>query len=128
MSTYTRESSQSVSQVVSNLHQAISDHGFGLLHEYDFKATLEGKGFSFDRDCRVLEVCNPKQAYEILNRDMGVAMALPCRISVYDDGGTTKVGMVAPTALLKLVSDNADLLSSAESVEQTLKAMIDAAV
>lgn len=128
MSAYIRESSQPVSDVVATLQRAISDHGFGLLHEYDFRATLEGKGFSLDRDCHVLEVCNPKQAFEILTRDMGVAMALPCRISVYEDQGKTRVGMVLPTAMLKLVSENADLLSAAEAVEQTLKSIIDDAV
>jgi uncharacterized protein (DUF302 family) len=31
---------------------------------------------------------------------MTVNLALPCRISVYEEGGKVKIGMVRPTALL----------------------------
>jgi uncharacterized protein (DUF302 family) len=77
--------------------------------------------------CRVLEVCNPKQASEVLQRDMGVNLALPCRISVYEEGGTTRIGTLRPTALLGLVSQAAGLRAIADEVERAVVAMIEEA-
>jgi uncharacterized protein (DUF302 family) len=54
-------------------------------------------------------------------------MALPCRISVYRDGGKTKIGMIRPTALLALFPGSAGLKSVAEEVERETIRMIDEA-
>ncbi|MBI4574536.1 MAG: DUF302 domain-containing protein [candidate division NC10 bacterium] len=48
--------------------------------------------------CKILEVCNPQRATQVLTANMGVNMALPCRISVYQEGGKTRIGMIRPTA------------------------------
>lgn len=125
---YVRDTDKSVDEAVSDVEAAVQRHGFGVLHTYDFKATLRSKGFDLADECRVLEVCNPRQASEILRTDMSVNMALPCRISVYEDGGQTRIGMIRPTALLKLVSESAGLASSAEEVERTIVAIIDESV
>ncbi|MFQ5720137.1 MAG: DUF302 domain-containing protein [Acidobacteriota bacterium] len=125
---YVRDTDKSVDEAVSDVEAAVQRHGFGVLHTYDFKATLRSKGFDLPDECRVLEVCNPRQASEILRTDMSVNMALPCRISVYEDGGQTRIGMIRPTALLKLVSESAGLASSAEEVERTIVAIIDESV
>ena len=58
---------------------------------------------------------------------MTVNMALPCRISVYQEGGKTKIGMIRPTALLALFPKAADLRSVAEDVEREAMRMIDEA-
>lgn len=58
---------------------------------------------------------------------MGVNTALPCRISVYQEGGKTKIGMILPTALLALFPGSADLRPVAEEVERETKRMIDEA-
>ena len=42
-------------------------------------------------ECRVLEVCNPRQAAAVLSSDMRLNMALPCRLSVYTESGVTKI-------------------------------------
>jgi uncharacterized protein (DUF302 family) len=54
-------------------------------------------------------------------------MALPCRISVYREGGTTKIGMIRPTALLALFPGSEKLKSVAEEVERETMHMIDEA-
>ena len=54
-------------------------------------------------------------------------VALPCRISVYEDGGQTRIGMVKPTAMLASLSDSPELKRVAEDVEQAITRMIDAA-
>lgn len=122
---HVRETRKSVDAAVADVTAAVQRHGFGVLHTYDFKATLHSKGFELPHECRVLEVCNPRQASEILATDMTVNLALPCRISVYEDGGRTRVGMIRPTAMLHLISQSPALAQTAEEVERTLVAIID---
>ena len=125
---YVRTTSKSVDEAVSDLEAAVQRNGFGVLHTYDFRATLHSKGFDLPNECRVLEVCNPRQASEILNRNMNVNMALPCRISVYEDGGQTKIGMIRPTALLALISESEELSEAAEEVEKTVIEIIEESI
>ena len=125
---YIKETGKSVEQALRDLEASISKHGFGLLHQYDFKQTLKDKGFDLPNECRVLEVCNPKQASEVLKLDMAINLALPCRISVYQQGGKTLIGMIPPSTLLGLISPSSQLQELAEGVERTTRQIIDDAV
>jgi uncharacterized protein (DUF302 family) len=122
---YRKESPKSVERATQDLEAAVAANGFGLLHSYDFRKILVGKGFDLPGECRVFEVCNPRQASEVLAVDMALNMVLPCRISIYEDGGRTIVGMVPPSDLLPLVSANATLSESAREVEATMRRIID---
>jgi uncharacterized protein (DUF302 family) len=85
---------ESVDQAVSDLETAVRQNGFGVLHQYDLKQTLAGKGVELPQECRILDVCNPKQAARVLTADMGMNVALPCRISVYEDGERAIMQMI----------------------------------
>lgn len=125
---YRKETRKSVDQVFTDIEAASKAHGFGVLHHYDFKQTLESKGFPLANECRVMEICNPGQASEVLSVDMALNMALPCRISIYEDHGKTIVGMIPPTAVLKLVSDDPRIEPAARLVEETMEKIIEAAI
>lgn len=125
---YIKETQKSVDQAFNDLEASIKQHGFGLLHHYDFKQTLKEKGFELPNECRVLEVCNPKQACEVLHMDMAINMALPCRISIYEEAGKTFIGMIPPSTLLGLVSSTNELQELAQDVERTTRQIIDDAV
>jgi uncharacterized protein (DUF302 family) len=122
---YIKETQKSVDQAFNDLEASIKHHGFGLLHHYDFKQTLKEKGFELPNECRVLEVCNPKQACEVLHMDMAINMALPCRISIYEEAGKTFIGMIPPSTLLGLISNTSALQELAHDVERTTRQIID---
>jgi len=122
---YVVTSSKSVEQASADLETAVKQHGFGVLHTYDLKQTLASKGVELPHECRILDVCNPRQAARVLSADMSMNMALPCRISVYEEGGQTRIGMVRPTALLASLSESPSLREVAEEVEQATIRMID---
>jgi uncharacterized protein (DUF302 family) len=124
---YLVKSQKTVEQATADLEAAVRQHGFGVLHQYDLKKTLAGKGVDLPHDCRILEVCNPQQAARVLTADMGMNVALPCRISVYEDGGQTWIGMAKPTALLASLSEAPELREVAEEVEQATIRMIEQA-
>ena len=126
---YRRQSNRSVDDIFADIETAAKAEGFGVLHHYDFRKILDSKGFPIDRECRVLEVCNPRQASEVLAADMALNMALPCRLSIYeDDGGKTFVGMIPPTQMLALVSDDHRIADAARSVEQAMERIIESVV
>ena len=126
--TYIRDTKKTVEQAVADVEAAVKRYEFGVLHTYDLKAVLESKGFQLASECHVLEICNPTIANEVLKADITVNLALPCRISVYDDAGQTKIGMIPPTDLLKLISNSEELQKNAVEVEKMMVAMIDEAI
>jgi uncharacterized protein (DUF302 family) len=125
---YVKETPKSVETTVTDLAEAVARHGFGVLHSYDLPAKMAEKGVAFDGECRILEVCNPRQAARILEADMTVSLALPCRISVYREGGVTKVGTLLPKALLGVFPGAARAAAVADAVETELRAMIEEAL
>ena len=121
------DSPQPFEAVCSALEAAIPAHGFGVLTIHDLANTLRGTGIGFREQCRIFEVCQPQQAARVLEADMALNMALPCRISVYTEAGQTKIGMVSPVAMLTALSSDPQLQMVAADVEATTRAIIDTA-
>lgn len=125
---YIRETDKGVAEALKDLQEAVARNGFGVLHVYDLKATLESKGVDLVEECHILEICNPMRAKEVLDADISMNMALPCRVSVYTDGGKTKIGMILPKAMLEALSDNPALGKVAAEVEEISKKIIEEAL
>lgn len=119
------ESKKDVDTVVADLGDAIARHGYNILHTYDIKKKLESKGQSLPNECRIIEVCNPSQAAKVLNVNMAVSLALPCRISVYEENGRTWIGTIKPSALLAIFPGAGKLAMVADEVEKALLGIID---
>ncbi|CAM5635768.1 DUF302 domain-containing protein [Rhodanobacter lindaniclasticus] len=124
---YVAETSKSFDQAAADLEAAIVGNGFGVLHVHDIGATLRSKGVAFERECKVFEVCNPRQAARVLAVDMRLNMALPCRVSVYTEAGGTRIGMIEPVAMLATLSADATLTQVAREVQAVVAHSIDEA-
>jgi uncharacterized protein (DUF302 family) len=124
---YIVESNKSFEQAATDLDASVKRNGFGVLHVHDIGNTLRGKGVAFEPQVRVFEVCNPLQAAKVMAADLKLNMALPCRISVYTEGGKTLIGMIKPTAILSSLSQDATLAVVANEVEAKIKLMMDEA-
>ena len=121
---YIVETNKAPAVAVEDLRAAVAAHGFGVLHAYNLQETLNSKGFPLHHSCYILEVCIPAQASKVLTEDMGMNIALPCRISVYEEDGKTKIATALPTKLLSALSDSPALAVVAEDVETKMKAMM----
>ncbi len=122
---YIVNSGKSFETASDDLQKAVIDHGFGVLHVHDLGNTLRAKRVPFTEQCRVFEVCNPGQASKVLATDMRLNMALPCRISVFTEGGKTRIGLIKPAEMLAALSQNPELASIAADVEAKTIAMVD---
>lgn len=123
----TRTTNDPLDAVCERLPIVSQKHGFGVLGMHNLKEKMASKGVSFDRECRVFEVCNPQQAKEILNRSMEVSTVLPCRISVYQEGDHTVMAAVKPTLLLGLFNVPG-ATAAAKGVEDTMIQIIEEAI
>lgn len=124
---YVVETAKSFDQAAADLEAAIVRNGFGVLHVHDLGATLRGKGVAFERECKVFEVCNPRQAARVLAVDMRLNMALPCRVSVYTEAGGTRIGMIEPVGMLAMLSTDPALAQVAQEVQAVVMRSIDEA-
>lgn len=123
---YEKEANGTVGEVVARIEETAAANQFGVLGMHDLKQKMSAKGIEFGPECRILEVCNPGKAKSVLEADISIANALPCRISVYEDAGVVKVSTLRPTRLLGLFG-RPELEPVAQEIEDTLVRIIDTA-
>jgi uncharacterized protein (DUF302 family) len=120
-------SDKTVSEAAAALHAAVRANHFGVMQVHNLKETMAKKGVEFARECLIFEVCQPQQAKKVLDQNMSVSTALPCRISIYEEGGKTILATLKPTILLAMFH-TPQLEGVAREVEGTLvKIMQEAA-
>ncbi len=118
------ESTRSVAEIEERFPKVTAAHKFGVLGQHDLRRKLKEKGIPFDRECTVFEICSPLNAKAVLEADMAISTALPCRVSVYSEGGLTKIATLSPTRLLR-VFGHPELAPAAAEVEKTIYAIMD---
>jgi len=118
---------KTVSETATALQAAVQANHFGVMQVHNLKETMTKKGVEFAHECLIFEVCQPQQAKKVLDQNMSVSTALPCRISIYEEGGRTILATLKPTTLLALFN-TPELKEVAQEVEDTIvKIMKEAA-
>ena len=115
----TTSTGKTVSETAIALHAAVQANHFGVMQVHNLKETMVNKGVEFDRECLIFEVCQPQQAKKVLDQNMSVSTALPCRISIYEEGDKTILASLRPTILLGMF-DSPQLEGVAKEVEDTI--------
>ena len=117
---------KTVSEAAAAMQAAVQANHFGVMQVHNLKETMTKKGIEFACECLIFEVCQPQQAKKVLDQNMSVSTALPCRISIYEEGGKTILATLKPTALLAMF--NAPQLEAvAQEVEETILKIMTAA-
>ena len=124
---YEKSTNKSLSEAISSLESNLKESGFGILWQLNFKDKLQEKGLEFKDDFVVLEVCNPKQAKEVLEENIQIGYVLPCKMVVRREGDKTYIGMTSPEVLIGLF-EGSDLKEVAKKVEDSLKNSIEASL
>jgi uncharacterized protein (DUF302 family) len=118
---------KTVSKAAAALQAAVQANHFGVMQVHNLQETLTKKGVAFAHECLIFEVCQPQQAKKVLDQNMSVSTALPCRISVYEEGGKTILATLRPTTLLAMFN-TPQLEGVAQEVEAAIvKIMKEAA-
>ena len=116
---FTVDTDKNPEEAIQSLEVSLKEEKFGVLWKFDIKEKLQEKGLDFNKEFKVLEVCNPHEAQRILNENQMAGYFLPCKIVVYEDHGKTKIGMPKPSALISLLNDP-QLQGFAKDIEERL--------
>ena len=122
---YTVQTSKSVPEAVESVERATASRGFRVLHIHDVAQTLAEKGFQRE-PLQIVEICNAKYAHEVLQKDVGTALMLPCPIVVYASNGTTQIETMLPS-VMKDFFPAAGIESVAELVEKVVIEIVNEA-
>ena len=114
---------KTVKEAAAALEAAVTANKFGVMQVHNLQETMEKKGVAFDHACLIFEVCQPQQAKKVLEENMSVSTALPCRISIYEENGKTILVTLKPTMLLAMINPP-QLEEGAQEVETTLRKII----
>ena len=101
----TVRSRKPMGMVRQRFEEAAADRKFGVLGIHNVKATLNSRGLPFDRRIYVYEVCNPGAAKKVLDTNVKISTALPCRVSIYEEGSGIVLETLRPTLLIKMFQE-----------------------
>ena len=124
---YEKSTDKNLNDAIKSLEINLKENGFGVLWQFNFKDKLQEKGLEFKDDFVVLEVCNPKQAKEILDQNIHIGYVLPCKMAVRTENDKTYIGMTRPEVLIGLF-ESPELKEAAKKVEETLRNSIEASI
>lgn len=122
---YIVQSGRSFDDTVRAIEQETANKGFRVLHTHDVATTLREKGFQRE-SMKIIEICNARYANEALNKDVRLAVMLPCPICVYNEGGKTFVNAFRPSAMDAFFPE-AGIESLSAQVEKAVVDIVNAA-
>jgi uncharacterized protein (DUF302 family) len=117
---------KSLGDVRQRFEEAAAENRFSVLGAHDVGERLRSKGLQFARKFYVYEVCNPVAAKKVLDTNVRIGTALPCRVSIYTDGGEVVLETLKPTAMLAMFGEPT-LDGTAREIEAAIEAMMNAA-
>ena len=121
---HTVKTTKGIDEVIINLSKNLKKIGFGVLETLDFKKILLEKGLEFPKEYRLLEVCNPNLAKQVLDANPDLGLLLPCTIAVYQKNNEKYISLARPTSLLSMASED-NLKFSGQEIEDNLIKIIE---
>ena len=120
---HTVQTARSFEDAVKSVEQKSAEKGFRVLYTHNFAATLAEKGFARE-PLKVVEICNASYANEVLQKDVNIAVMLPCPIAVYTKDGGTFISTMRPSAITDFYPDSG-IKDIAAAVEKTVLEIVN---
>ena len=114
---FKREISGDLDTTIDRVSKALSAEGFGILTRIDMHSKIKEKIGKEIIPTVILGACNPTLAHEAYCANPDVTSLLPCNAVLREvRPGTISVELAAPTALMKILGDEAlvDLAGEAD--------------
>ena len=120
---YTVTTEKSFKDAVGTVEQETKKAGFRVLYTHDVTKTLSEKGFTIE-PFKIIEICNAKSAYAVLQADIKIGLCLPCKINVYQKDGKTFISGMR-SIILPRFFPKANLGDLPAEVDAVIKGIID---
>lgn len=121
----TKKVPYSFEESLKKTKEALADEGFGVISEIDLKGKFKEKLDIDFREYRILGACNPKLAYEAIEKESNIGVLLPCNVLVQQhEDGQVEIAAVNPMETMSGVNNPA-LTTLAREVTQKLQKAFD---
>jgi len=94
-----------LTQTEQRVRELLTSEGFGVLTEIDVQQTLRTKLDVEMPGYRILGACNPALAHRAIVAAPEVGLLLPCNVVLRETPAGTRVEVVDPVSMLRLVDD-----------------------
>ncbi len=121
---YKKEVSFGFEEAVEKITEELKKEGFGILSTIDMKETLKKKLDVDIEEYKIMEACNPPNAYKAIQTEQDIGLMLPCNVIVYKKSGRVFVSAILPTVIMGTIN-NENLQKIAADIENKLKKAID---
>ncbi len=91
----------SLQEAEPKVREALLRENFGIISEIDIQAKLKEKLGIEHYPHKILGACNPQLAYEALQDNVDVALALPCNVVLREENGQTHISAFLPAVALQ---------------------------
>src|SRR5690554_1690915 len=97
---YEKSTTKSFDEAIESIKKELKERNFGVLWELNFKEKLAEHKIEFKNNFKILEVCNPQKANEVLSKHIEVGYFLPCKMVVYEKDDSVFIGTTKPNSLM----------------------------
>lgn len=121
---HTVKTPKMIDEAMVSVTENLKKIGFGVLETLDFKKILNEKGLEFSENFKLMEVCNPNLAKQVLEANPELGLLLPCTIAVYQKGNENFISLAKPSSMLEMASED-NLKFIGKEIETNLIRIID---
>lgn len=119
---YTAQLNITFDQALKDIEKAVEKFAFRIQHIHNVSEILNEKGFQIER-YSIIEICNPKFAYEVLSKNKNYGSLMPCRILLYEKEGKLFVSAPNPADMAEKLGMN-EIKDIAQQVQEIIKSII----
>lgn len=122
---YTVETEKSFTAAVDSVVRETEAVGFRVLHIHNVQETLSKKNFASE-PLNIIEVCNAQNAFDAIQKNISLALFLPCKINVFVKNKKVYISALRPLTIKNIFPD-LDTGNLFEQVEQKIEEIVDRA-
>ena len=112
-------------ETIKNVTSELNNEGFGIITEIDLKSKFKEKLNKDFRNYKILGACNPKLAYDAVQKEDRIGVMLPCNVVVQEhEDGKVEVSAINPLQSIGVVGNN-ELDPLANEVGEKLRSVLE---
>ena len=107
MNIFVQEVNLSFDETIERLTKGLADQKFGVLSTIPLSDKFIDKGLDFKGKIKILDVCNPIEAYSVFKIEPLAINFLPCKFVIREENNKVTVEMIRPTDMISLMKNEA---------------------